>query len=366
MREIIYLDNAATAMPTKKVIEEMTDILMKSYGNPSSLHSMGLEAENIITSARKTLADSISSHEDEIYFSPSGTIANNTAISGFLRRNRKNTGNRILCSSVEHPSVHNVFEALIKEGYEVFPIPVIDFSLDYDFIEKNTDENTALISVMAVNNETGSIFDIKKIRDIVSRKKLKTVIHSDFVQGYLKIPLNVNTFGADILTFSAHKIGGPKGIGGLYIRKGILTEPIYYGGGQEKNLFSGTENTAAIAGFSVAVKNYQQFDHGLYDLFLQKLSKDITINSKNNIKEILNISISMRSEIALHMLENEGIFVSSGSACSQKKGDKNRVLKNFGIDKSRQDTALRLSFSSDITIEDIEKAAEAVNKLMCV
>ena len=363
MNEIIYLDNAATTRPTKKVIDKMTEVLKNCYGNPSSLHNLGLEAENIMTSARKVLADSISASDSEIYFTPNGTIANNAAILGFLKRNRKNTGNRILCSSVEHASVYDVFEMLASIGYEVLEIPVKDSSLDYDFIYNNVDLNTALISVMAVNNETGTVFDISKIRDILNRKRLNTIIHSDLIQGFMKIPVDVWNFGADILTFSAHKIGGPKGIGGLYIRKGILTEPIYYGGGQEKNMFSGTENVAAIAGFSAAIENFAPFNYSLYDLFLENLNDKITINSKNNIKNILNISLDIRSEIALHMLESKGIFVSSGSACSQKKGEKNRVLKSFGINPNKQDTALRFSFSADIREDDILKTTDIINNL---
>ena len=359
---MIYLDNAATTKPKKKVIEDMIKVLESDFGNPSSLHNLGMNTENIISEARKALSDSISAKEQEIYFAPSGTIANNTAILGYLKRNPRK-GKKIFCSSVEHPSVHNVFEELKKEGYEALKIPVLNYELDYEFLEKNIDENTAIISVMAVNNETGTVFDIKKIKDIINKKKLDTIIHSDLIQGYLKIPVNVNTFGADILTLSAHKIGGPKGIGGIYIKNGILIEPIYYGGGQEKNLFSGTENVAAIKGFGAAIESYEKFDNSLYDLFLEKLNKDITINSKKNIKNILNISLNIRSEIALHMLESKGIFVSSGSACSQKKGEKNRVLKNFGIDKNRQDTAIRLSFSADITREDIMYACDVINKI---
>jgi len=361
---MIYLDNAATTRPTKKVIGKMSEVFENFYGNPSSLHNLGLEAENIITSARKALADSISAEDSEIYFAPSGTLANNTAILGFLRRNRKNVGNKILCSAVEHSSVYDVFEELKNEGYEVVEIPVKNFSPDYDFIYRNIDINTALISVMAVNNETGAVFDISKIRDIVEQKRLRTIIHSDLIQGFMKIPVDVRDFGADILTFSAHKIGGPKGIGGLYIRKGILIEPLYYGGGQEKNLFSGTENVAAIAGFSAAIEGYTPFNYDLYDLFLENLNEKIVINSKNNLKSILNISLDIRSEIALHMLESKGIFVSSGSACSQKKGEKNRVLKSFGVSQGKQDTALRLSFSADITRDDIIKTAEVINNLL--
>lgn len=364
---MIYLDNAATSPVFSEVAEKMSDILKNEYGNPSSLHNLGLRAEEIVEDAREEIADSICARTEEIYFASSGTLADNTAVLGYLKRNKR-AGKQVMISAVEHPAVYNLIPVLNSSGYEVLEIPVIDFDLDYSFIEKNISDNTALISVMAVNNETGSIFDIKKIREIINKKGLKTVIHSDCVQAYTKIPIDVRTFGADMISLSAHKIGGPKGIGALYIKKGLLIEPLYYGGGQEKGIFSQTESVHNIAGFGEAVKinrkeNFNCKIKELSKLFLENLNDNIVVNSKNNISGIINISVGIRSEIALHTLEVQGIYVSSGSACSQKKGEHNRVLKAFGLKKEQQDTALRISIGHTNTEEDIIKAVNAINNL---
>lgn len=364
---MIYLDNAATSPVFPAVAEKMFDILKNEYGNPSSLHNLGMRAEEIIEDAREEIASSIFAKPEEIYFAGSGTLADNTAISGYLKRN-KHAGNQVMISAVEHPAVYNLIPILKNMGYEVLEIPTVDFDLDYGFIEKNISGSTALISCMAVNNETGSIFNIRKIKEIINKKGLKTLIHSDCVQAYMKLPIDVRTFGADMISLSAHKIGGPKGIGALYVKKGIFLEPLYYGGGQEKGLFSQTEAVHNIAGFSEAVKINRQNDFNskikaLSELFVKNLDDKIEINSKNNVSGIINISVPMRSEIALHTLESKGIFVSSGSACSQKKGDHNRVLKAFGLKKEKQDTALRISIGYNNTEEEILTSAKYINEL---
>ena len=366
-KKMIYLDNAATSPILDGVAEKMYEILKNEYGNPSSLHTLGMRAEEIMEEAREEIADSINARADEIYFASSGTLADNTAVLGYLRRN-KHSGKQVMISSAEHPAVYNLIPVLKKSGYEVLEIPIVDFDLDYGFIEKNISENTALISCMAVNNETGSRFDIKKIREIVNKKHLKTVIHSDCVQAYMKLPIDVRSFGADMISLSAHKIGGPKGIGALYIKKGLLIEPLYYGGGQEKGIFSQTEAIHNIAGFAEAVKINRREDFNakikeLSKIFLESLDSRIIVNSKNSVSEIINISVGIRSEIALHTLESEGVYVSSGSACSQKKGEHNRVLKAFGLSKEKQDTALRISIGYTNTAEDMKTAAEFINKL---
>ncbi|MBO5409140.1 MAG: cysteine desulfurase [Clostridia bacterium] len=364
---MIYLDNAATTRPYDEVVETVTEVLANRYGNPSSLHRLGMEAEDIITEARKTVAASIGAKETEIYFAPSGTLANNTAVLGYLRRN-KHSGNKVLISSVEHASVYNIGKYLSDIGYQVEYIPIKNYEPDWEWLEEHLDETTALVSMMAVNNETGTVFDIKRIRQMIAKKGLKTVLHSDCIQAYGKLELSVREFGADLMTFSGHKIGAPKGIGVLYARKGILLTSLYVGGGQEDQLFSGTENVANIAGFSRAVKLFLKEKpvekvKVLSQLFLEKLSPDILINSKNTLGTIVNISMNLRSEIVLHMLESEGIYVSSGSACSEKKGGNNRVLEAFSVSKAMQDTAIRVSFSHANTEEEILIAAEKINEI---
>lgn len=364
---MIYLDNAATTRPYPEVTKRVAEVLTVYYGNPSSLHRMGMEAEDIINEARKTVADSIGAKEGEIYFTPSGTLANNTAILGYLRRNKHN-GNKVLLSSVEHASVYNIGKYLLENGYQVEWIPIKDFEPDWEWLDAHLDKNTALISMMALNNETGTVFDIKRIRQMITEKNLKTVLHSDCIQAYGKLDISVREFGADMMSFSGHKIGAPKGIGVLYVKKGVYLEPLYFGGGQENGLFSGTENVANIAGFSEAVKIFRKEKpitkiKELSQLFLETLEKDIPVNSKNTLGTIVNISLNLRSEIVLHMLEADGIYVSSGSACSQKKGGSNRVLEGFSVPKKQQDTAIRISFSCENTSEEVKQAAIKINEI---
>ncbi|MBP3448691.1 MAG: cysteine desulfurase [Clostridia bacterium] len=364
---MIYLDNAATTRPYDSVIARMAEVLGEAYGNPSSLHRMGMEAENIITEARKTVADSIGAKENEIYFTPSGTLANNTAILGYLRRN-KHKGNKVLISSVEHASVYNIGKYLLENGYTVEWIPILNGEPDWIWLEEHLDTDTALVSMMAVNNETGTVFDIPRLKNMIDRKGLKTVLHSDCIQAYGKLNISVRDFGADMMSFSGHKIGAPKGIGVLYVKKGVLLEPLYLGGGQENNLFSGTENVANIAGFSEAVKVFRKEKpvekvKALSKLFLETLLPEIPLNSKHSLGTVVNISMNLRSEIVLHMLESEGIYVSSGSACSQKKGGSNRVLEGFSVPKKQQDTAIRISFSHLNTEDEVRYAAEKLNEI---
>lgn len=364
---MIYLDNAATTRPYDCVVKRVTEVLTEFYGNPSSLHRMGMDAENIITEARKTVADSIGAKENEIYFTSSGTLANNTAILGYLRRN-KHKGNKVLISSVEHSSVYNIGKYLSENGYLVEWIPIVQGEPDWVWLTEHLDENTALLSMMAVNNETGTLFDIPKIKQMITQKGLKTVLHSDCIQAYGKLDISVRDFGADLMSFSGHKIGAPKGIGVLYAKKGILLEPLYLGGGQEDNLFSGTENVANIAGFCEAVKVFKKEKpiekiKALSHLFLEELDSQIPVNSKNSLGTVINISLNLRSEIVLHMLESQGVYVSSGSACSQKKGGSNRVLEGFSIPKKQQDTAIRISFSHLNTEEEVCQAAKKLNEI---
>ena len=364
---MIYLDNAATTRPYDRVVARVTDILTNHFGNPSSLHRLGMEAEDIIKEARKIIAASIGAKEGEIFFTPSGTLANNTAILGYLRRN-KHKGNKVLISSVEHASVYNVGKQLEKEGYQVRWIPIVNAEPDWDFLSEQLDSDVALVSMMAVNNETGTVFDIHRIKQMMQSKSPSAVLHSDCIQAYGKLDINVRDFGADMMSFSGHKIGAPKGIGVLYVKKGILLESLYLGGGQEGNLFSGTENVANIAAFAEAVKIFREERpiekiKQLSQLFLNSLSKEICVNSRNALGTIVNISVNLRSEIVLHMLESEGIYVSSGSACSEKKGGNNRVLAAFSVPKAMQDSAIRFSFSHTNTAQEVRFAAEKINQI---
>lgn len=364
---MIYLDNAATTRPYECVVNCVTQILTNRFGNPSSLHRMGMEAEDIVKEARKTVAASIGAKENEIYFAPSGTLANNTAILGYLRRN-KHKGNKVLISLVEHASVYNVGKQLEQEGYQLSWIPIVNGEPDWEFLSEQLDESVALVSMMAVNNETGTLFDIAKVKLLMTQKAPAAVLHSDCIQAYGKLDIHVREFGADMMSFSGHKIGAPKGIGALYVKKGIFLESLYVGGGQEEGLFSGTENVANIAAFSEAVKIFKEERpieniKKLSRLFLDTLNPGIPVNSQNSLGTVVNISLNLRSEIVLHMLESEGIYVSSGSACSEKKGGNNRVLAAFSVPKAMQDTAIRVSFSAQNTEEEVRFAAEKINEI---
>ena len=236
-----YLDNSATTRPYPEVVESVARSLYEGFGNPSSLHSLGFASEQALKQARKTIAATLGAKEKEITFTSGGTEANNIAILGYLRRNRRK-GNHVMVSAVEHASVLNIFRRLEEEGYRVSYIPVSrEGSLDYAFVERELCEETALVSVMQVNNEVGSRFDISRIRRILEEKKSGAVLHSDCVQAYGKVPFSVKELGADLVTVSAHKVHGPKGVGALYVREGLLMEPVLFGGGQENGLRNGTE-----------------------------------------------------------------------------------------------------------------------------
>lgn len=357
---MIYLDNSATTKPCAEAIRAAAENMEKNFGNPSSLHKMGIEAEKVIKSAKKTILNKLSL-DGEIYFTSGATESNNTVISSIPKTYRHN-GKRIVTTAIEHPSVSVPIDKLEEQGYEVVRLS----PKDYDNFEKAViaavDENTALVSVMWVNNETGYITNISEIYNAVKRKNPKTIVHADAVQGFLKAP--PKTLKADFISLSAHKIHGIKGIGGLFVGKGIRFEPFLYGGGQQKNLRSGTEPVDLIAGFEAAVNAYPDCKKRYEELnnFLsERLSElpGISFNSFNNVKNILNFSVSgVRSEIMLHYLEESEIYVSSGSACS--KGKVSGVLSAFGISDSDADSAIRVSFSPETKEEELVMLAEKI------
>ena len=374
MNRLIYLDNSATTKPSKKAVEYINKALCDTWGNPSSLHTLGMDAENLVDGARETIARLISAEKDEIFFTASGTEANNTAIMSCLKR--RGFGNRVITTKIEHPSVKETVKRLEGEGFEVVLLDTDKNGIvDVEQLKSSLNEKTILVSVMLVNNEIGSVQPILEIGKLVKEYSKKALFHCDAVQGFGKCEINVKKLGVDLLTASAHKIHGPKGIGFLYKRKGVTISPFITGGGQEKGLRSGTEAVPLIAGFMGAVE-----DLGNISQNLQKVSRVnlyarekftscsfAEINSPENAFEyILNISLPYyRSETLLHFLESKNIFVSSGSACA--KGEQSYVLKSIGLDKVRTDSALRISFSKDTTKEDIdclfEALSEAVGKL---
>ena len=373
-KTMIYLDNSATTKPSKKAIEYINRALTEVWGNPSSLHTMGMDAEMLLSDARDTVAKSIGAASEEIIFTGSGTEANNTALMAALYK--KGQGNRIITTSIEHPSVLETVKRLEENGFEVIKLSVDGSGkIDLTQLENALNSKTVLVSIMLVNNEVGSVQPISEAAKLIKKIAPRAIFHTDAVQAYGKLPINVRELGVDLLTASGHKIHGPKGIGFLYCKKNVSIKPFITGGGQERGLRSGTESVPLIAGLMGALedmgdikKNYAKaLELWNYAVSAFQNSGFAEINSpKDACPYILNISlVGYRSETLLHFLEAKGIYVSSGSACA--KGEQSHVLSELGLDKRRSDSALRLSFSRDNKKEDIdlslEALAEAVKKL---
>ena len=360
---MIYLDNSATTRPFDSVIKAVSDNMAENFGNASSLHGMGVNAEKVIKEAKKTILGRLGA-DGELYFTSGATESNNTALFGITKAYRHN-GDRIVTTSFEHPSVENPLKKLEESGYEVVRVkpPKADEPQDYEQrIIDAVNEKTLMVSVMWVNNETGFITDTAKLYATVKRKNPKTIVHVDAVQGFCKLPSK--GLKADLISLSAHKIHGVKGTGALYCAKGVRFEPLLYGGGQQKNLRSGTEPIDLIAGFAEAVRSYPDCTEKyalLNGRLCAKLAElpDIRINSYNNAKNILNFSVrGVRSEIMLHFLEEREIYVSSGSACS--KGKTSGVLAEFGVPDRDADCAIRVSMSPFTQESDTDALVQGI------
>ena len=370
MDKIIYLDNASTTKPSAEAIEAVTNAL-ECYGNPSSLHSLGLESEKLIEKSRNAIASKLGADRKKVYFTSGGTEANNTAIFG-AARSLKKRGNKIITSKIEHPSVLESFRALEKEGFTVVYLDVTpDGIVDIEQAKNEIDENTSLVSVMTVNNETGIIQPVREIGKILHEKSEFGVFHTDAVQAFGKVPCGVRDTGADLISVSSHKIHGPKGVGALYVGKGRLS-PIIFGGSQQGAVRPGTENVPGIAGFGAAAcKDLENCDI-LYDTLKKGILDEIPDVKINGCEEfaskfVLNVSfIGVKAEVLLHTLENYNVFVSTGSACSSHKPDPSHVLTAMGLSREELGGAVRFSFSSDNTLEDIEKTIQILIKEVAV
>lgn len=359
---MIYLDNAATTKPCAEAIAAAANCAERCFGNPSSLHKMGIEAEKVINSAKKTLLKRLNK-EGEIIFTSGATESNNLAIFGTANA-LKRRGNRIVTTAIEHPSVSEPMKKLTERGFEVVSLKPADYGSPAEFEEAlaaAVDEKTILLSFMAVNNETGYIINSKSLYETVKRKYPSCVIHVDGVQGFCKVPIF-----ADTVSLSAHKIHGMKGVGALYKAKNVRLLPTVYGGGQQSGLRSGTEPVELIAAFEAAVNAYPEsftvFSELRHKLMshIQQLS-GIIINSGNSVDNIVNFSVTgIRSEIMLHFLEEKGIFVSSGSACS--KGKVSPVLAALGVSPKNADSAIRVSFCRDNTENDPYELAKGIEE----
>ena len=364
---MVYFDNSATTKPCGKAIEYINEALTNNWANPSSLYDLGMNAEILVSKARQAIAKVISAREDEIIFTSSGTEANNTAVMAALHR--KGIGKRIITTEIEHPSVLETVKRLEDEGFEVIRLKAqSDGTVSLSQLESCLDSKTVLVSIMMVNNEIGTIQPIKEAAKLIRKLSPRAYFHCDAVQAFGKVSINVKDLDVDMLTASAHKIHGPKGVGFLYCKKGVAIKPFITGGGQEKGLRSGTESVPLIAGFLGAVeslpdlKKQQEQLREIKEYAISKFGEceKIIINSPcQSVPFILNISVmGYRSETLLHFLESKQIYVSSGSACS--KGEQSYVLSALGLDKKRTDSALRLSFSRYTEKEEIDLCLSAL------
>ena len=362
-----YLDNSATTAVSTAAADKAYRIMTEVYGNPSSLHLKGLEAEQELNAARKAVASRLRVSAEEVYFTGGGTEANNTALFGAAYANARNR-RKIVISAVEHSSVTEAAKRLEDEGFEIVCIlPREDGRIYAEDVAAAVDEHTALVSVMLVNNETGAVMPVQEIFAAVKDKNSHTLCHTDAVQAFGKLHIKAKMLGADMISVSGHKVHAPKGVGALYIKKGVRLVPRQYGGEQEKRFRPGTEALSSIAAFGVACEefaideNYKKVSE-LNAYARQKLSaiKGVVFNSgENALPYVLNISAGrVRSETMLHFLEELDVFVSSGSACA--KGKPSHVLSAMGLSRERADSALRISFSKYSTTADIDALCEGI------
>ena len=364
-----YLDNSATTRTSEAATNKAIELMRENFGNPSSLHSFGFEAEKELTAARLAIAEATGASEKEIFFTSGGTEANNIALMGAAEA-MKRRGNKIVTTAIEHHSVMDTAKRLETLGFEVeFVYPRDKNGFDLKDFESAIDDKTILVSVMLVNNETGLMPPVGKIPGIIKRKASPALFHIDAVQGFGKENVSVTSLKCDLMSISAHKIHGAKGTGALYIRKGVRIIPRTFGGKQEGSIRPGTEALPLIGAFGVAAKeinipkNREKISE-LNTYLRQKLRDfdDIIINSPEDASPyILNFSATgIRSETMLHHLSSMGVYVSSGSACS--KGGKSHVLSALKIEDDLADSAIRVSFSKESTKEDVDalyKALEA-------
>ena len=367
---MIYFDNASTTRVSKVSANAALSAMTENFGNPSSLHRLGIAAEDIISESAGIIAGILGASEDEIIFTGSGTEANNLAIRGALEPGKRNY-NKFIYDAVEHESVVGIASYLQKEGYEVVAVPPReDGSADTERIIESVDGKTGLVSLMLVNNETGSLTDVSEAVKKIKRKNPNTKVHIDCVAAFCKTDCNVKPLGAELVTISGHKIHAPKGVGAVYIKRGVRLLPIMSGSGQQRGIRPGTESVPLIAAFGAAAReSYENSDKAVKKIseinkFLREEIGKIesaVINSPADASPfVLNFSTcAVKSEIMLHFLEGYEIYLSSGSACA--KGEKSHVLKGMGLKREIVDTALRISFCDENTLEEAKVFIKAIN-----
>lgn len=367
---MVYLDNSATTVVCKEAVEQMTRVMTEQYGNPSSLHTLGINAWREMTKARAEVAALVGAKPEQIVFTSGGTEANNLAVLGSAEAKARSP-HVAVTTAIEHPSVAACFDRLEAQGWTVIRVqPEADGTISAEAIERACTPDTTIVSVMTVNNETGAHMDIPAIVTRVRRVAPRALIHTDAVQAAGKLPIRAEKWGVDLLSVSGHKLHGPKGVGALYIRKGVRVLPRVLGGGQEGGLRSGTEPTPAIVGFGAAAAALPKFSEQaahyerLKACLLEELGThpDVRFHlPQGGVPYIVNLSLNgFRSETVLHFLAQRGIFVSSGSACA--KGEPSVVLTAMGLSSDEIDSSLRVSFCRDNTEEDVHALCAALRE----
>lgn len=375
-----YLDNAATTRAKKEVCELVTSVMYEHYGNPSSLHGKGFEAEKIVKKASEQIAKTLKCTEKNIIFTSGGTESNNMALITTALANQRR-GKHIITTCFEHASVHQPLIYLEKMGFEVTYLPVDhDGHVSMDVLKEALREDTILVSLMMVNNEVGSVLDVAEASRCVKEFSQEIVFHVDAIQAYGKIKILPKKMGIDLMSVSGHKIHGPKGTGFLYQGDKVKMHPLILGGGQQRGMRSGTENVPGIAGLGLAAQwmneNLEQHRSYLFELkryFIERLGEipQATVNAcdlsclENTAPHVLSVSFEgVRSEVLLHALEEKEVYVSSGSACSSNHPGISGTLKAIGVDHKLLDSTIRFSFCPDTTKEQIDYAMECLQALV--
>ena len=374
-----YLDNSATTRCSAKAAEMVMKVMREDFGNPSALHTKGVEAEHYVKEARAFFAKNLKVDEKEICFTSGGTESNNLALIGTAMANRR-AGNHLITTSVEHASVDNTMKYLEEQGFRVTYLPVDEYGVvSLEALKEALCPETILVSVMYVNNEVGAVQPVDEIARIVKEHNPNTIFHVDAIQAYGKYRIYPKKEGIDLLSVSGHKIHGPKGTGFLYVNSKVKIHSIVFGGGQQKGLRSGTENVPGIAGMAEAAADcYENLEekidrlYALKDRFVSQVSalEGTKVNGhtgRDSAPQIVSVSFrDVRSEVLLHALEEKGIYVSAGSACSSNKPSVSRTLKNMEIDKELLGSTLRFSFCFDTTEEEIDYCIKELGELLPV
>ena len=372
----VYFDNAASTKILPEAAQKMVEVMTDYYANPGASSVMGMEADNILKSSAKTISKLINADEKEIYFTSGGTEGDNWAIFG-TAKGLKRRGKHIITTVIEHPAVSMPFKVLEEEGYEVTFLPVDEKGyINIEELKNAVREDTILVSIILINNEIGTIQNAEEIGKAIKEKNINTLFHIDAVQAFGKYRIDVKKFKCDMLSVSAHKFNGPKGVGFFYMKKGVNVRPVLYGGGQQNNMRPGTENAAGAAAMAVAAeesyKNLEETNKYVFEIKKRIADRvlneieDTFINGDTIEKSspyVLNIGFkNLRSEVLLHALEEKNVVVSAGSACNSRKKVQSSVLGALGLEDDDIQGSIRFSFSRFNTLEEADICVEALKE----